>query len=134
MGLEETMTFDTVEQLEKHVAEKQSVLVKLSVMDNVEHTFITIWNYHRQFTMPACQPHIQQFLKNWTVLYMKLSIIKVGFCLAGQPSIITKSKKKLLWQSFMDGKQSRKMKTPDKVKLPKDCVRLPSFQNSCLYE
>ena len=53
MGLEETMTFDTAEQLEKHVAEKQSVLVKLSVMDNVEHTFITIWNYHRQFTMPA---------------------------------------------------------------------------------
>ena len=43
---------------------------------------------------------------------MKLSIIKVGFCLAGQPSIITKSKKKLPWQSFMDGKQSRKMKTP----------------------
>ena len=63
-GFGGTMTFDTVEQLEKHVAEKQSVLVKLSVMDNVEHTFITIWNYHRQFTMPACQPHIQQFLKN----------------------------------------------------------------------
>ena len=53
MGLEETMTFDTAEQLEKHVAEKQSVLVKLSVMDKVEHTFITIRNYHRQFTMPA---------------------------------------------------------------------------------
>ena len=46
------MTFDTVEQLEKHVAEKQSVLVKLPVMDKVEHTFITIRNY-RQFTMPA---------------------------------------------------------------------------------
>ena len=45
------MTFDTVEQLKKHVAGKQSVLVKLSVMDKVEHTFITIWNY-RQFTMP----------------------------------------------------------------------------------
>ena len=67
--------------------------------------------------------------------------MKVGLCLPGQLSNLTKSKKKLLWQLFMDGKQSGKKKTPDKVLMllqnklqPEDYVTLPSLQNSYLYE
>ena len=67
--------------------------------------------------------------------------MKVGLCLPGQLSNFTNSKKKLLWQLFMDGKQSGKKKTPDKVLMllknklqPKDYVRLPSLQNIYLHE
>ena len=68
--------------------------------------------------------------------------MKVGLCLPGQLSNLTKSKKKkLLWHLFMDGKQSGKKKTPDKVLMllqnklqPEDYVTLPSLQNSYLYE
>ena len=73
---------------------------------------------------------------------MKLSwsVWGCGVCLAGQLSNLTKREKNLLWQFFMDGKQSGKKKIPDKIimllwskRQPKDYVRLP-FQNSSLYE
>ena len=46
---------------------------------------------------------------------MKISIMKVGLCIAGQLSNLTKSKQKLSWQFYMDGKQGGKKKIQDKV-------------------
>ena len=45
---------------------------------------------------------------------MKISTMKACLCLSNQPSNLTKSKK-ILWQFFMDGEQSGKKKTPDKI-------------------
>ena len=46
---------------------------------------------------------------------MKISIMKVGLYIAGQLSNLTKSKQKLSWQFYMDGKQGGKKKIQDKV-------------------
>ena len=49
---------------------------------------------------------------------MKISIMKVGLCIAGQLSNLTKSKKKkkkLFGSFFMAGKQIGKKKTPNKA-------------------
>ena len=74
----------------------------VTVMDKVEHTFITKWNYHfSMFTMPTWQPDVQQFQKNQTVLYMKISIMKVRLCLACQLPNLTNSKKKNYCGSFL---------------------------------
>ena len=63
--------------------------------------------------------------------------MKVGLCIAGQLSNLTKSKKKkrkLFGSFFVAGKQIGKKKTPNKVLMllwnklqPNDYVRLPSF-------
>ena len=72
---------------------------------------------------------------------MKILIMKVRLCPEGQLFNLTKSGKKLLCQFFMNGEQSGKEKTSDKVLMllqnklqHKDYLRLPTFQNSYLYE
>ena len=66
-------TFDTVAE-NNHSFSKTA-----TVINKVEHTFITKWNYCHQFTKPAWQSHVQQFQKNRTALYMKISLVKVQF-------------------------------------------------------
>ena len=46
---------------------------------------------------------------------MKISIMKIGLCIAGQLPNLTKSKQKLSWQFCMDGKHGGKKKIQDKV-------------------
>ena len=64
---------------------------------------------------------------------MKISTMKVGFCLAGQLSILTKSEKNYYGSFLWMVNRMEKMLLQNKLQ-PKDYVRLLSFQNSYLYE
>ena len=64
---------------------------------------------------------------------LKISIMKVGFCLAGQLFNLTKSEKNYCCSFLWMVKRVEKMLLRNKLQ-PKDYVRLPSFQNSYLYE
>ena len=98
----------------KNVAENNHNFSKtVTVINKVEHTFITKWNYCHQFTKPAWQSHVQQFQKNWTVLYMKISLVKVRFFRS--TSHFNKEQKKTIVAVFYGWWTDWGKETPDKV-------------------